>query len=77
MADKSGTATKKTAAELDEEIDEFMKERSSGKKDGATVIFLQLLRQYHTITLQVEDQQISTLIWAVVAKPYVVPKHTG
>ena len=32
MADKTVTATKKTAAELDEEIDEFMKERSSGKK---------------------------------------------
>lgn len=32
MADKTETATKKTAAELDEEIDEFMKERSSGKK---------------------------------------------
>ncbi|RMX57998.1 hypothetical protein pdam_00017228 [Pocillopora damicornis] len=31
MADKTVTATK-TAAELDEEIDEFMKERSSGKK---------------------------------------------
>lgn len=32
MADKTVTVTKKTAAELDEEIDEFMKERSSGKK---------------------------------------------
>ena len=32
MADNKGPSTKKTAAELDEEIDEFMKERSSGKK---------------------------------------------
>ncbi|PFX19858.1 Tetratricopeptide repeat protein 4 [Stylophora pistillata] len=32
MADNKGPSTRKTAAELDEEIDEFMKERSSGKK---------------------------------------------
>lgn len=36
MADKTSTSTRKTAAELDEEIDEFIKEKSSGKKREIT-----------------------------------------
>ena len=36
MADKKTTAARKTAAELDKEIDEFIKEKSSGKKREIT-----------------------------------------